>query len=390
MIFFDFTQKSSLLFLFFIQGTLMSLLIFRKKWEGINSAGWLSLLLFLFALYISPFMLGYAGWYGKAGYRQTLFYLPLQQVLLLGPVVYFYIRSLLDESFRLSPKQYLHFLPAALYLIYSLIIFILDNFIFSEIYFYRDGQDKDFDLWYQIAGFVSMLSYFVLSLFHYRKYRAKIFNELSYANEVTYSWAQNFLVALLLVLLLRVLFFLINPEWGQFGRKFWYYFCFSMVFYYISIQGFAHAVRLTDSLRFFRKEEKNERTETEPIDKRPFDEEKLNLWMEQLNELMQVRQLYLNARLTLSDIADEMELTSKQISQIVNIGYEMNFNDFVNHHRTMALLEKLALEEHHEKTLLALAYECGFNSKSTFNRAFKKQIGLTPKAFLAEKKGIKS
>ena len=387
MLFFDFNEKSSLLLFFFIQGLVMSLLLLRKKWEGVHSAGWLSLLLLLFALYISPFMLGYSGWYGRDGYYEVLFYLPLQQVLLLGPIVYFYTKSLLDEGFKLTRKERIHFVPAILYLLYSFIIFIADFFILDEIYFYSDGQDKDFDLWYQILGFGSMLIYFLLSLQYYNRYKTKIFNELSYANEVVYRWVQHFLIALLMVLLLRILFFIINPEWGQFGRKFWYYLCFSMVFYYISIQGFAQYIQLANQPRFFRKEkEENEEiikpeVQTSGLKEDP---EKLHLWKKQLFDLVQNRKLYLNPRLTLSDMAKEMSLNTKQVSQVVNQGFDMNFNDFVNHHRTMALIEKLKAAEHQEKTLLALAYECGFNSKSTFNRAFKKETGKTPKIFLAE------
>lgn len=60
----------------------------------------------------------------------------------------------------------------------------------------------------------------------------------------------------------------------------------------------------------------------------------------------------------------------------------MNFNDFVNHHRIKALLQKIEKGEHSVQTLLSLAYECGFNSKSTFNRAFKRATSLNPREYI--------
>ena len=60
----------------------------------------------------------------------------------------------------------------------------------------------------------------------------------------------------------------------------------------------------------------------------------------------------------------------------------MNFNDFVNHYRIEAIKEKLNNGEHNTSTLLGIALDCGFNSKATFNRAFKKSTSLSPKDFI--------
>jgi AraC-like DNA-binding protein len=60
----------------------------------------------------------------------------------------------------------------------------------------------------------------------------------------------------------------------------------------------------------------------------------------------------------------------------------LNFNDFVNLYRIKALMQKLEEREHDIQTLLSLAFECGFNSKSTFNRAFKRYTTLSPKEYI--------
>lgn len=98
---FHFGPKSTLLLFFFIHGILFSaLLLVRALRDESRSSRWLSLFIFLCSLYIAPFMLGYADWYALDGYREVLFYLPLQQVLLIGPVIYF--SSLLHLAYGLS------------------------------------------------------------------------------------------------------------------------------------------------------------------------------------------------------------------------------------------------------------------------------------------------
>jgi hypothetical protein len=167
-------------------------------------------------------MCGYAGWYARDGYRELLFYLPLQQVLLLGPVIYGYLRSLLQPDYRMVGWERLHLLPGLLYLGYALLVFGVDVVVLGEPWFYADGRDMDLDDWYHGLGVMSQLGYLALSLRHYRRYRRLSVQVLSYAEAVSFRWVQRVLWLFVALLLLRVLLFALNPEWGEFGSKFWY------------------------------------------------------------------------------------------------------------------------------------------------------------------------
>jgi AraC-like DNA-binding protein len=386
---FEFTPKSSILLIFFFHGIVFSALLFNKGIRNQNKASlWLSIFVFLCAMYISPFMLGYAGWYSVAFYRDIMFFIPFQQLFLLGPVIFFYTQSQLNTSFKLSKRDIIHFIPAIFYLVYSIIVFITDKLVLSEYYFYADGRDKDLAPWYQMLGLVSMALYLILSLRYYSIYKKISYQTVSFADSISFSWIKRFLLAFLIILVLRVLFFILNPEWGEFGKKFWYYLCFSGLFYYISVSGYTNSVKTIIAFRpllfgFEPDFSSQDKVQDETLlDKESVEIPDLDEWKAKVEQLMKVEREFENPDLTLSDVSQILDVNPKKMSQIINHGFKMNFNDFVNYYRTEAVIEKFKSGEHNLQNFLEIAFECGFNSKSTFNRAFKKQTLLTPKEYL--------
>jgi AraC-like DNA-binding protein len=385
-IYFNYNQFSSTLLIFFFNAIVFSYLLLGKGIaESRNHSKWLAGFVFLGGLYIAPFMFGYANWYAKGSYREFLFFFPFQQVFLLGPVFYFYLKTLLNENLKFTRKDLLHFLPAILYLIYTLVVFVTDKLILDEFYFYADGQDKDLDFWYQMAGLISMLFYLLASLRLYLNYRRLSLQEASFADEIAFEWVRNFILAFSLILLLRVLFFIINPEWGEFGRKYWYYLCFSILLLYIAITGYTNTIRtgiklnpaLLDNLDI-------EPLQLEQVeDARADDSEDQEKWKGRIEQIFEAEKLYRNPGLTLTDLATRLGTNRNVISRVINQEFDMNFNDYVNERRVESVIEKLRSGEHVETTLLGIALDSGFNSKTTFNRAFKKLTGATPKQYIS-------
>jgi hypothetical protein len=178
---FEFGFYSSLLLIFFVHGLVYAILLYRK---GIRNESkpdkWLSLFLLLCILYIAPWMVGFGGWYDNQPYRDILFYTPLQHLYLLGPVMFFYVQSLLNPSFHFGKKEWLHLLPGILYILFSVAMFITDKVVLKKYFFLASENDPDFDRWYQYTGFASMLLYFLLSLRYYNLYKKIIVQVVSY------------------------------------------------------------------------------------------------------------------------------------------------------------------------------------------------------------------
>jgi AraC-like DNA-binding protein len=237
-------------------------------------------------------------------------------------------------------------------------------------------------IWYQAAGFISMAIYLVLSLRFYTDYKKLVFDKVSFAESILFQWIRNFVIAFLVVLTLRGVFFFTNSVWEEYGSQFWYYLCFSLIFYYISINGYSNAIRISALSDVKSKEIDVFKQELEMKEEVVSDEKNIEEWKQKISVLMGEQEVFKNPRLTLSDLATKLNTTTKTISYTVNNGFQMNFNDFINLHRIEAVKKKLSNKEHKSHTLLGIALDCGFNSKATFNRSFKKFTGMNPQDFL--------
>ena len=87
---------------------------------------------------------------------------------------------------------------------------------------------------------------------------------------------------------------------------------------------------------------------------------------------------FLEPELTLSHLSEQIKIPSHYVSQVINEKMKCNFLDFVNQYRVKESQAKLSDSKFDHYTILAIAFEAGFNSKTTFYSAFKKHIGTTP------------
>lgn len=104
--------------------------------------------------------------------------------------------------------------------------------------------------------------------------------------------------------------------------------------------------------------------------------------LEQLKLLMDEDEIYLNPSLSLRELAQSLQIHPNKLSWLINENLGKNFNEYINSWRLTAFQQKALDPENSNITLLGLAYESGFNSKSVFNEFFKRSTGLTPRAWV--------
>lgn len=105
--------------------------------------------------------------------------------------------------------------------------------------------------------------------------------------------------------------------------------------------------------------------------------------IQRITQFMETEKPYLQSKLTLGELAASLDLSTHHLSQILNEHLNQNFFDFVNGYRVEAFKATVQSPASQHLTLIAIAYDCGFNSKSSFNRIFKEISGQTPSQYLA-------
>lgn len=103
--------------------------------------------------------------------------------------------------------------------------------------------------------------------------------------------------------------------------------------------------------------------------------------LDELTQYMQLHRPFADANLTLKKLANQTNIPERQLSQIINTELQQNFYEFLNHYRIEAAKQMLTDPSYGHLTILAIAYEVGFNSKSSFNAAFKKIADTTPSQY---------
>jgi AraC-like DNA-binding protein len=394
---FEFNVYSGLLLPFVVQGIVMTILFFRRGLVRSQRADIiLGILLFIYTLRVAYWMLGFAGWYDVKDYHTTfMFYFPFNHWLAVGPLIYFYFLEVTNHSFHMTRRHWWHFVPAGLFLLrYAIFFFIdiiLNYWIAGEplpMFYGTKGNLKASGLgildqyWTYLEG-ISLFVYVMLTLRLYRRYKRYINDNFSDTSHINFNWLRNFLIANLIGMFIWFIFNIINllsAEPLSFIQDWYSFFFLGIILYYISIAGYAsgHDNMIISDLKF---EPDLAPREQQLMSTQSADPTLIQLHQDLLRRMTKEK-LYLDDEINLSTLARNLNCSTSALSKSINTIGGQNFNDFINRYRVDEFKQKAADPNMQQFSLLAIAHDCGFNSKATFNRAFKKQEGISPSTFV--------
>jgi AraC-like DNA-binding protein len=335
------------------QTLLMATYLFIQKKGNSNSRIVLAILLIAFGVFLTGTILL------LFHQSRTIIYfghLANLTVFLAAPLLYFYYFSLTQPFFKFKYSMLMHALPFVIILfimIYEIVIKTNSKFVFNyygiallSILFlqgifyllaiYKERTrlkerkvDSEKVKWFSIL-FRSILLVFVLKLLLFVLWN--IFGLV----DVCMFFTGIFFILSFIIINMLVLYGLFNPD---------------VLIHYVKYQGYSKNANINEEV------------------------------YKNLQQLILEKKIYVDSLLNLERLGRVLNITEKQLSQLINENSGCNFNDFVNQYRIKEA-QRLILDNNMNKSnILQIAYDVGFNSKSTFNTAFKKFTGITPSEY---------
>lgn len=298
-----------------------------------------------------------------------------------GPLLLWYTRSLVYKDFRLKKIDLLYVVPAFVYLVSMIFSF----YILSEpakVALLENYKTVDGSLTRHLEGFIreSLRVFFsVLCLIDIRHSRQQIRDRYSSLEKIDLGWL-NLLVIGFTVIRVWAVFVSLAILLTVYGQT-------PIDFSFMGLAGNYTTFLLVSTLIFFSLsrssmfEGVDEKVEPHP---EPSAEVSLEL-VKKIEDHMDREKPYLANILTLEQLANQMEIPPRTLSNVINRRFEQNFFEFINKYRVAEARRLLEDPEKAHSTMIDIMAEAGFNSKATFNTFFKKLVGSTPSQYRSSK-----
>lgn len=301
-------------------------------------------------------------------------------LLLHGPFLYIYISSLMSNKFKITSQILVHFVPFILFNLYLLIASFIPEYaakISLDHTAHNHGTAHIFNF-FLILTVLSGPIYFILSIRLLKKLDINIFHNFSTSDEVKLDWLRNLVYTFGVVWTILMFFTTIHHVFGLFSWSFCTDGLFLSLSFFVILIGY---FGLKQKEIFSQTEDKNVEYFIEPKTKYAniqLKENELDEYVHNLKSYMSDYRPYLNADLTLPELAGSLEMPSHHLSMVINEKLNLNFFDFINEYRVEEVKAKMNDPKFSHLSILGIAFESGFNTKSAFNRVFKKLTGMTP------------
>lgn len=361
------------------QGIFLALLLFTQRRGSPRAGSWLGALILSFSVLLI-FYVGYWTRYGWYVPQLNLVYPSL--AFLLGPFLLFYLDQLTDQPifYRL---RWLHWLPALAVVLLSLPLYMHPT---AEIQQYIMGRGNlpDPPLWKW--GFewllspafivVHLLLYGGLVVWYVQRILGRLDRSSASGAMSPARWVRLLAGLFLLYTVAFLLYFALQPT-PYFTVEYDYLISLVMtasiyVIGYIGyrypriVEGGIHPKRSSQQARY--------RNSSLPVSASRSIARKLSV-------LMQEEYAYRHPELRLSDVATRISVSPHHLSEVINTTYGKTFNQYINEYRVREAMKRLADEANRSAYIIDIAYQVGFNNKTTFYQAFKSLAGMSPSEY---------
>ncbi|WP_203969605.1 helix-turn-helix domain-containing protein [Capnocytophaga stomatis] len=359
----------------------LAFLLFTKRNKTLSDT-----VLSIWMLFISIHLLSYNLYY--LGYWKVyphLVGLTHPFPLLHGPFLYLYIVFSLRSDQKFRRKDMLHFLP-----------FVIDYLgMFPFIFGYTAQQkllmdSQDINSEYQwffilslVAFVISGIAYPILSYRKITKYQQLINENFAYEEGISLRWLKVFIMGLGIIFLVGTIIILMREvfqiDFG-FNSDLIIFVLIVLLVFLIGFSGIRYQGIFTE--KAIKEHSIVEAKTVSEYRKSGLKSDEVTQLHQEMLSLMEEKKPYLEPKLTLNQLAEQLAISSNNLSQVINQCEGKNFYDFVNSYRVDEFIKRATNDKNKGLNLLGIALDSGFNSKSSFNQVFKKHTGDTPSNYL--------
>lgn len=312
--------------------------------------------------------------------------------LLLGPFLLFYIRSLIEPAAKIVKPLLTHLIPFYIYW-FAISLPVALSLVFGLFKGYHNE-------YVQVADYINLIEniYFIC----YIGISFKILQKIRKAREQTYSfvessnlqWISYLIIGLFCVVIIDSLFSVYELIFPRISWNIGTLIAITLILLYcmlgykgmfqsqILLPNFLIEEQTTSNLKSTEDPKIEAESSIKPVRQLDvFTSQEIEGFKSKLNEVLLNKKPYLDESLSLSQLAEELEISDKKLSELLNQHLNTNFYNFINEYRVAEVKEKLTKKANEKYTLLSIAYDCGFQSKTSFNRVFKQKTGMSPSKF---------
>ena len=317
----------------------------------------------------------------EANYSRLITFTELSRFLM-APALYLGVLHFTLPNKVFAKKESLHFVPFMLFALYLVpTLFIrgwalnptssLITAILSTVVFFSPK--------------VQLLIYWVLSYNKLIRHKKNIRLVTSNASPVDLNWLKYLLFGIVFLI-----FFWFNASFSRIrifaGYEPFIYLLGSLfICYFLLAQKEVYPYEqqeLADISLIIEEDTRVVQAQKAPTQR--FGDEQLNQHKARLINLMQSERIFLDNELSLPQLAKAMEISTHDLSYLLNKGFDKSFFQFINAYRVAEAKQLMLSDKYNHLNILGIAYSAGFNSKTTFNTAFKKETGVSPVQFILQ------
>jgi len=372
------------------QGFFLAIFIFHRS-RYLFANRFLGLVIFLYSFVLFDMFLNDTGFYLSMPYLRLL---TIGVSFALLPLHFLYARYLTHSFSKLQKSDLLHFIPFVLATLFFAILFFIkhsDHHLLMQKL--QHGHDMLFLTILNWAILIQFFLYLILTLWILHRFEQEIKSIFSDIDKIQLHWLRN----ITLVLFAGAIIFLVENISYLLGHSLSNSFNLSSGVFAASVYIMGYSA-LFKSAIFLKTEVSTPIGKIAELSTQSLSQPKANSgskkyaksgmspetaqrYLEKLENLMQTQKPYLVSDLTLPQLANMLDISPHNLSEILNTHRQTNFFDFINHYRMEVVKKKLSDPKTQHFNILAIAFDAGFNSKTSFNTFFKNHTGQTPSQY---------